>query len=217
METANSSNPLETRLARLEREVRRYRLLVAALVLMAAVAITMGATQGIGVQNSVKAKNFYIVDDNGNNLAVLGTSRAGTAGLWFYDSGSAFIVVEQEKGPHAIMHAKYFDVKADGKRIASLGTSKINTPGLWFYEGSNEFIVIEKDKAASAVMHASQFEIRDNEVLLGALGTSQQKQPGLWFRDSTNNQEYTIIGSNGNRVWVNEVENGQVKAVQTRN
>ncbi len=216
MEKGKHSHTLEARLVRLERQVRGYRLGMIGLGLVAVIGLVMGASQG-GVQNSVRARNFYVVDNNGNNIAVLGNSRVGTPGLWFYDNNKDFIVIEKERnGPHAIVHAKYFDVKANGKRIASLGTSKINTPGLWFYDGNNEFIVIEKEKGANAVVHASQFEIKDNEKLLGALGTSVQKNPGLWFRDS-NGREFTVIGSNGTRVWLNEIDNGRIKAVLTQN
>ena len=213
METGTTSQ-LEQRLDRLEGQVKRYRLITFGLCCLVVGVLVMGAAQiGRDAQDTIRAKNYYVVDGKGNDIAVLGNSKAGTAGLWFFHKKKSYVVVEQENsGANAIMHAKYFDVESDGKHLASLGTSKSDTPGLWFYHNGKGFIVIEKVKGPNVVFHGAKYEILDNQKLLGAMGISKSKNPGLWLRDN-DGKEYNIIGSNGQQIWLNEVEFGKVKSV----
>ena len=72
---------LAGRVAALERSARRWRAAAGAVALLAVVVVGMGAAgdgdSGAGMANTVKARAFIVVDDEGNATGVFGTTKTG--------------------------------------------------------------------------------------------------------------------------------------------
>ncbi|MBL9090315.1 MAG: hypothetical protein JNL96_03775 [Planctomycetaceae bacterium] len=74
---------LAGRVAALERSARRWRAAAGAVALLAVVVVGMGAAgdgdSGAGMANTVKARAFIVVDDEGNATGVFGTTKTGAS------------------------------------------------------------------------------------------------------------------------------------------
>jgi len=76
---------LEQRIERLERHCRLWRSIAASCGVFVVVAVTVGAdTNKDGVATEVRAKQFILVDDDGNKLVVIAPNESGTGSIKTY-------------------------------------------------------------------------------------------------------------------------------------
>src|SRR5690349_2503812 len=72
---------IEVRLARLERECRRWRLLAIGASVLGATGLMVGGAARDPVPKSIEAEQFVLVDSNGTRTAVLGPFNRGGSTL----------------------------------------------------------------------------------------------------------------------------------------
>ena len=112
---------IEERVARLERQNRRLKQGLAAVVLVVAGAVIMGATKQTGLGETIEAQAFVVKDKSGKIRALLGVSKSSEPTLQFYDKDGkwrAILGVNKDAEPTLQFYDK------DGKRRAALGVTK---------------------------------------------------------------------------------------------
>jgi hypothetical protein len=125
---------IDLKLAELQRSNRRLRVMIGALVLVGAAAITMAQTSSNGSE-VIEARQVVLRDDSRRVRAVLGTTPDGAAGLNIDDaSGKARISLDVDYAGSPGLDL--FD--QNGKRRALVSLGRNGEPGVGLYDSEDK-------------------------------------------------------------------------------
>lgn len=164
------------RLARIERENRRMKMVGALMLALIAGVFLLAQTTPPTVQETVMAKSFTLVDGSGNIRAALAVKDDGSAGLRYYDlegKPRAFFDIGADGSP-------YLGFFKDGKPRATFSTLADGTPGLWVYDKDGEgraFLCTNEDGSPGLSLFDKDGKVR------GAFGVLADGTPTLAFFD----------------------------------
>jgi hypothetical protein len=165
--------PVEERLERLEKENRRLRMLVLALIVLAGAGVALSAVSGVRAQapawrRTVEAEKFVLRDSSGKRRAVLGMA-AGAPDLILYD--------------------------ASGKTRASLDMFG-GEPGLEFYDASDTKRVWLDGSA-----DGPSLTLRDSGGFESVIGHVALQTPTTGSQISSSAASIHLFNKAGNVIW----------------
>ncbi len=142
---------METRLALLEREVRRARRMT--VLLLIALAALVGYGAGETVPEVVRAKRFELVDGAGRPLVALrSTSQGGAIGVFSRSGNLAAVLTADETGGGLLNVAS----GRGGNGVLVLGSNADGTGGALtvFNRAEKEIVTLRPDKEGRGVVGA---------------------------------------------------------------
>lgn len=142
---------METRVARLERELRRSRWIT--VLLLIALAALLGYGAGESIPEVLRAKRFEMVDDAGRPLLALRpTSSGGAIGVFSRSGNLAAVLTADETGGGLLNIAS----AGGGNGVLVLGSNAEGTGGaLTIFNGAEkEVVTLRPDKQGRGVVGA---------------------------------------------------------------
>jgi hypothetical protein len=185
-----------SRLERLERQNRRFRIAGALLVVLFAVAFLTGAAQT--GRHTLTANEFILQDDQGRTRADLSISSKSVALIFLDESGRKQMSLETGAHGHAWLA---LGEGAVGARYVLAGTTRdewatISDGGLFLAGKGTTRVVISTSGPSSP-----SIEVADSQGYASEIGVTERVQPATGKTEKSSAASLVLLGKDQGVLW----------------